>query len=484
MPALPTPSPLIAAAGSSERWDRASPVDLMQLASDVGPAPMQVGAVLLLRPGREFDVPAAQRLIGERIAAVPRLRQRLVRPPLGCGRPVWVDDARFDLRHHVGSVRCPAPGDPAALLEVAAAVLTRRLNPSRPLWAATFVTDLAGGAVAVVVVFHHVLADGIGGLAVLAHLVDGMPAAGPVPFPGAAPSSVELAVDAWRGRWRAATGLPALVRRLRHTLIELGAGAGRVRRVPRTSLNRPTGPRRRLALARADLAAVHAAAHARGATVNDAVLSAVVGALHTLLACRGEHIGSLVVSVPVSSRAAASATRLGNHTGVMPVALPTTVDPGQRLAAVAAVTRARKNSVAGASAALLGPVLRLLAAVGVLRRLIDRQRLVNTFVTNLRGPTGRLSLCGVTVDEIIPITTTTGNVTVAFAVLSYAGALAITIVVDPDRCPDVPALARAVQAELDTLAAAGRQQPCLDRDGPAPSAMRRTPAVRSGCHNA
>jgi hypothetical protein len=195
MPALPTPSPLIVAARSSERWDRASPVDLMELASDVGPAPTQVGAVLLLRPGREFDVPAAQRLIGERIAAVPRLRQRLVRPPLGCGRPVWVDDARFDLRHHVGSGCCPAPGDTAALLDVAAAVVTRRLNPSRPQWAATLVTGLAGGAVAVVVIFHHVLADGIGGLAVLAHRGRGRrcrstrPGRGPTPDPRTRPGA-------------------------------------------------------------------------------------------------------------------------------------------------------------------------------------------------------------------------------------------------------------------------------------------------------
>ena len=51
--------------------DRASPADLMQLATDVGPAPMHVGAVLVLgtRPG--FSVAEAQRLLGERIAPRP-----------------------------------------------------------------------------------------------------------------------------------------------------------------------------------------------------------------------------------------------------------------------------------------------------------------------------------------------------------------------------------------------------------------------------
>ena len=72
--------------------DRASPADLMQLATDVGPAPMHVGAVLVLGTGPGFSVQDAQRLLGDRVRAVPRLRQRLRRAPPGCGRPFWADD--------------------------------------------------------------------------------------------------------------------------------------------------------------------------------------------------------------------------------------------------------------------------------------------------------------------------------------------------------------------------------------------------------
>jgi len=64
---------------SSVPVDRASPADLMQLATDVGPAPMHVGAVLVLGTGPGFSVQDAQRLLGERVHAVPRLRQRLRR---------------------------------------------------------------------------------------------------------------------------------------------------------------------------------------------------------------------------------------------------------------------------------------------------------------------------------------------------------------------------------------------------------------------
>ena len=94
--------------------DRASPADLMQFATDVGPAPMHVGAVLILGGGPGFSVQEAQRLLDGRIRAVPRLRQRLRRAPPGCGRPFWADDPAFDLRHHVRQLPCPAPGDERA----------------------------------------------------------------------------------------------------------------------------------------------------------------------------------------------------------------------------------------------------------------------------------------------------------------------------------------------------------------------------------
>src|SRR6185437_6270350 len=50
----------------------------------------------------------------------------------------------------------------------------------RPLWSAVVVTGLADGGSALLVVLHHVVADGVGGLAVLAALADGAPSPGPL----------------------------------------------------------------------------------------------------------------------------------------------------------------------------------------------------------------------------------------------------------------------------------------------------------------
>jgi len=439
--------------------ERASPVDLMELAADASGSPMQVAAVLVLDTGLAPGLSAIRDTVAERIRVVPRLRQRLVRAPFACGRPVWVDDPGFDIRNHVRTVRCPAPGDERALLDVAAETAMDPLPLAKPLWSATLVTGLAGGGAALIVVFHHVLADGIGGLAVLAHLVDGGPMAPPSGlFPRPVPPRHRLFADALGSRSRAFAHLPAGVRRLRSAVAELAPG-GTVR-PPRCSLNRPTGPRRALAVARTDLTAVLEVAHAYGGTVNDVVLTAVTGALHTVLRRRGETVDRFVVSVPVSARREASATQLGNQVGVIPVALPATGDPLGRLATIARITRNRKTAAPGSSAALLGPVFRAIAGLGAFRWFVDRQRLVTTFVTNLRGPDTALSFLGAPVTDVIPLSTITGNITVAFAALSYAGTLVVTVVADPENCPDLPVLAAQLQSELDAVTAtppAGRR---------------------------
>jgi WS/DGAT/MGAT family acyltransferase len=429
--------------------DRTSPTDLMQLASELPGSPMQVAVILLLSDAATLHLTAVRDALGHRIRSVPRLRQRLVRTPFGGGRPVWVDDPRFDIRHHVDTVTCPAPGDEAALLAVAADTAGRKLPADRPLWSATLVTALASGGAALIVTLHHVVADGIGGLAVLARLVDGAPSAPDADFPRPAPTSRTLVRDAFGARLRTLTRLAATVRHLRSAVVGL---SGTTDGPPRSSLNQAIGAHRSLAVARADLAAVRRVAHAHGATVNDVMLTAVTGALRGVLRHRGETVDRFVVSVPTAARREATAGQLGNQVGVMRVPVTAGDDPYRRLAAIAHTTRDGRSADPGATAAVLGPAFRILARLGVFRWLVDRQRLVTTMVTNLRGPDAHLSFLAVPIFNVIPVVPITGNVTVAFAVLSYAGTLVVTVVADPQRCPDLPVLVTHLQSELNLLA--------------------------------
>ncbi|MEJ3748944.1 wax ester/triacylglycerol synthase domain-containing protein [Actinomycetes bacterium KLBMP 9797] len=439
--------------------ERISPDDLTQLACDVGPAPMQIAAILILDNASTLEPSAVRAAIADRIRRVPRLRQRLVRTPPGCGRPIWVDDPRFGIRHHVHWVPCPAPGDEQALLAVAATIATKRLPADRPLWSATLVTDLAHGKAGLVVVLHHVVADGIAGLAVLSSLLDGGSGAPNPGFPRPAPTWRQLLADTTSGRLRGLTALRSPARRLRHAAAELQPA--RTGPAPASSLNQQTGPNRRLAIASTELAAARDVAHAYGGTVNDVLLTAVTGALHALLRHRSEHVERLVVSIPASARRTAGGT--GNQVGVIPVELPTGGDALQRLQAIARITQARKSAPRGASTALLGPAFRTLARMGLFHWFINHQRLVNTFVTNLRGPEHRLSFLGAPITGLNAVTVVPGNVTVTFAALSYAGTLTVTVVADPDRCPDLPVLSRHLQDELDTLAS-GRASLSRPRD--------------------
>src|SRR6478735_9119633 len=233
--------------------ERLSPNDVMELACDVTGTSMQVAAILILHTEGSLDLAAVRAALKQRITAIPRLRQRLMDVPF-CGRPVWVDDFAFDINNHIDSVGCAAPGDGRALMDVAAETVTRPLLPGRPLWSATLVTGLAEGSSALVVVFHHVLADGIGGLAVLSRLVDGAPGDVDADFPRRPPRPPDLLIDLLCSAGRTLVRLPVGLARFRAAAAELGLGSDS--HAPHCTLNRPIGAARALAVVRADLAAV------------------------------------------------------------------------------------------------------------------------------------------------------------------------------------------------------------------------------------
>ena len=103
---------------------------------------------------------------------------------------------------------------------------------------------------------------------------------------------------------------------------------------------------------------------------------------------------------------------------------------------------------------MIAPAFRLLAALGVLRWLVERQHLVTCFVTNLRGPDVPVSFLGAAVSQMIPLAGVAGNVAVAFAILSYAGTLTVTVTLSTATpAPTVEPCVAALQGEFDALIA-------------------------------
>ena len=420
-------------------FERVGSNDLTILATDHGQVPMNIGAVLVFESGDGAQMLAT---FAERIAGVRRFRQRLVRFGALSGPPVWVDDPTFDLADHVTSHDLQGAD---VLLDRAAEVVCRRLPRDRPLWAMHLFDGLPGGGFAVVIVLHHVVADGMGGLAVLGVLVDGVPAPRWTPSPP--PTRREVVKDAARRRRAAVANLGATLRVTVSGLREMGF-RGR-RPVPRTSLLRATTGRRRVRVVDTDLAAVLDAAHRHGVTVNDLIVTAVADTLFDVLAERGESPAQVVVSVPVSARS--TGTDLGNQVGAVPVAVPRT--PRSRLLSVAEQTRRAKQQPRGSSAAVLSVMFRSLAALRLGQFFIDRQRLVHTFETNLRGPEVAMRIGGTRLSQIVPIAVNPGNVGVSFDVLSYAGRLTVSVVADPVVVPEVDRVAELLGTHLADLTA-------------------------------
>jgi len=91
--------------------DRLSPLDVSFLYFEEPTTPMHVGGVAVFeRPRAGFDYEDLLALVGQRLAFLPRYRQRVLTVPGHLARPVWVDDVDFDLNYHVRRSALPAPG--------------------------------------------------------------------------------------------------------------------------------------------------------------------------------------------------------------------------------------------------------------------------------------------------------------------------------------------------------------------------------------
>jgi WS/DGAT/MGAT family acyltransferase len=454
--------PSIAEKGAQLRSpiDRVSANDMVTLATDRGPAPMNIGAILIVDAAADLDFATVTSTLASRLPRVRRLRQRLVRTPPGGGRPIWVDSPDFDLDRHLSLIDLSVPvastaGSAAVagedVLRIAADLVCTPLARDEPLWAARWLTGLSDDRAALVLVMHHALTDGVGGLAVLDALGDGGPDPVTDSFPEPPPQLRSVFADVWRDRIAALIQLPGRLRAGRQGLRELGFRAGRPTLAPRTSLNRPTGPRRRLTTVQVPLGPLLESAHRRGSKLNDLILTAVTGAMTGVLRVRGEQPGQLVVSVPISARRTATANHLGNQTGVAPLTIPTLTDQAERLRRITAMSSARRSATRGTSAGPMGLVFRVLGALRIFQFFIDHQRLVHTFVTNVHGPDSVVHFAGHPIGTVIPVAITPGNVGVCVDVLSYAGGLVITVVADPDIVPDQDLLTSLLAKELDQL---------------------------------
>jgi WS/DGAT/MGAT family acyltransferase len=300
---------------------------------------MHVAALSVFAPradGSRLTYDDVERVVEARLRLAPRLRRRIRTVPGNLGRPVWVDDDRFDLDFHLRQAGVPAPGGRAELHRAVGRVLSRPLDRSKPLWELYVFEGLEHDRAAVLLKLHHAMADGIGGMMIASALFDlapDVPAGTPDAawVPEAAPSPGELVADAVADAVvHPAQSVAHLARQPRVLLEGLAAAGDALRTVagmgtaPRGPFDGRVGPNRRFASVERPFAAVRATKDALGGTVNDVVLTAVASGVHDLLRHRGSPSKglSLRAMVPVSVRAPGQAGDVANRVAPVFVDIP------------------------------------------------------------------------------------------------------------------------------------------------------------------
>ena len=384
------------------------------------------------------DLAALRDVLRARIASIPALR----RVPIASGRGHrWVEAAP-DLERHVRLID-PVDGL-AGLQRRCGELMDVPLSLDSPPWELLVVPGARADGIGIVLRIHHAIADGMTAVAIVRHLFDQVePDAAPTAAPSASPATGSGSGSA--APWHPFSGSAHFFRRIayglrRIVIILFGRGIGP------TVLLGERGPQRGVAFVDADLAALEARAHPLGATVNDALLSAVAaGYIAALRAAGAELLTDVPVSVPVALRRRGTS---GNQVGVMLVRLP--LGEGDSVARLRLIAERTVKEKARAREQGTLELMRGPRGARIMNRLAHRQHIVAGFVTNVPGPSERLRLAGARVDAMWPVSVLAANVRLGVAALSYAGTLRCGIHFDATAVPgDV--FAEAMRRELARL---------------------------------
>jgi diacylglycerol O-acyltransferase / wax synthase len=409
------------------------------------------GKVLIVAPGSDGAALSIERLreqVGERIAAFPRLAQRVEEPRFRLGRPAWVKAPEVDLSWHIAE---PGHADPLSDEELRQAVgdlLSERLDHTRPLWRLDAL-PLTGERVALVGRIHHAMADGVSAIRLLAGLLwdaDGEPA----PRPTQPQAQVPAKPDG-------SSGPAAAEAREARILVRLPAALWRELRPSRdTKLDQHIGPAREVAWSSFPLERLKRIEHgaAERVTVNDVVLAVVAGALRRWLPQAGGVAEDLRVQCPVCLHAREEDTGgMGNRDSFMNLDLPISEpDPATRLRQISSETIERKlDHDADTLYAFFHALGRFRPLYRGVTRLTTGPREFALSVSNVPGPRHRPLVLGHAVEQFSSFAEPADRHALRVSVVSLGGELAFGLCSDPDAISDLDGLRGALADSIGEL---------------------------------
>lgn len=389
-------------------------------------------------------------------------RPVLSRVPLGPAH--WEDDPDFAIERHIRHETLPEPGDDRALQEYVSGFLDKPLPRDRPLWE-VHILDGYGAGTAVYSRLHHSLADGIALMRVLLSLTDET-AEGDDDQPASEPAHegglLEAGVHLTRAVGSALESLPhafspagvaeavTLTRRTTGVAAKLLLG-----RNPASPIAGRPGTRKRAVWGSpVPLAQVVTTARSTGTTVNDVVVAALAGALHSYQLHHGGEAVDLPTMVPVNLRPPGEPlpAELGNQFALVLLSLPSALPtPFERLAE----TSRRMDAIKDSPEAWL--TFGMIKGIG--RTGPDLERLLVDFfankatgvTTNVPGPGAPRYLAGARVATMLGWAPESGRQTLGTCICSYDGRLHVGFKVDTDTIAHPEELVAAFDVELAML---------------------------------
>ena len=398
-----------------------------------------------------------EKQLGERHLTYRRYRQKV---EFARGGPYWVDDPRFDLAHHMRRVRLPGRGDKEAFERFAGDLASEPFDFNHPLWTIHIVEKYEGGA-AVVLRWHHAMADGAALIGVTMALVDGpvgesRRAAPPDEDEGWLQSLMAPVVAAVNAGTQASTStLGTALDLARNPLravdyLRHGAGvAGELAYLISMKSDsatrfkgKPTGSKRVAWCEPLKLPEVKAVSRALGCSINDMLLSCVAGAMRRYLADKGDRTEGVEIRAlaPIDLREPGDIS-LGNRFGIVAVLLPVGVEhPLERLKMVRQRMLDLKTSYEPAV------TLGLFAALGYLPKIVQDQlsdmlaSRATAVMTNVPGPPEPLTVAGSRLRQMLFWVPQSGDIGMGVSILSYAGQVQFGLMTDDALTPDPEAV--------------------------------------------
>ena len=416
-----------------------SPVDAAWYHMD-GPAnlAMVTGVLLTKKP---LDFGQVQAVYRERLAQFERFHQRVVERGFPLPTPHWEDMPHFDMDQHLHHVALPAPHDQAALMALVTDIASTPLDREQPLWQVHVVDQVEDGS-ALVMRFHHCIADGTAMMNVMHTLFD--------PAPGTRPTNAPVL--------KLATAPLGILDKA--ALVVSGAGMLIAEVLkwpdPPSPLKGEFGMRKHVAwsapVAIKDVKAV--GAHF-GAKVNDVLVAAMTGALRTYLKGRGVDVNHTTVRamVPVDLRPPERQGQMGNEFGLVILELAVTkARAAQRLALTKERMDALKRSTEPMAMRVLLDIFgRTPKAIEDIANLVFGSK-TSLVMTNVAGPRNTLYLAGVPIQRMLFWVPHPGReLGMGISIMSYRGQATLAVIADARLVPDPEAITDEFNREFASM---------------------------------